>query len=131
MSLTATWCKCSDGIWYEEPVWKGYDDDGKLRWFLVLDDYDDPELVICTEGYSPDWSGFERKAKMPILDWFKPHNTKIPKFTGGQWRQFGKKMKPAINLFGTLTKTPPPPQSHGKKSETRPDYMGSFYEFKE
>lgn len=128
MSLVSTWCICSDGKWYEQPVWKGYDPDGKTRWFLILDDDDPPEMILRVDDYPEHMPRKERAALYPKLDFIR--YTENASGFGGQWRQFGGKFVRSSNRFCEFTMVPPPPQSHDKVSDNRPGYMGCYYDLR-
>lgn len=108
MSLVATWCKCTDGKWYEEPVWEG------KGWFICLDDDDPPELVV------------QENCKCNGTGWFR-----IVRKDGEAQRLFNGSWQPARSYFGKFTQVPPPPQRYDSVSDTRPSYMGCFYDFEE
>lgn len=132
MSLVATWCYCSDGKWYEDPVWYELAEDSKTRsWFLCLDDDDPPELVI---QLTDDEYKHHKRPAVPELDYFK--------ITGGWSYSFGRwfglshsspvkqAMRHGVGVFGKLTKVPPPPGQFDSVSEERPDYMGCYYDLR-
>lgn len=121
MSLVGNYCYCEDGNWYGEAIWKGYDESGKQRWFLVLDDDDDPELVMRIDDL-PERSKKEWKEALPKLDWFVPCGG--ISFGG---RHFGGKYPASVSIFGQLIKVPPVPQS-GKKFTERPNGQGVYYD---
>ncbi len=123
MSQMPTYCKCSDGRWYEGP-WRGYNDKGEQIWFLVLDDNDDPELVVKVDnrfGRKATWAAW--KDVFPVLDWFEPRKHVMTSgriFGGGNFHD-------AVAVFGILTKLPPPP-AHEKGWDECPSGQYFFYD---
>lgn len=115
MSLVSTYCKCSDGKWYKEPIWFGSD------WFICLDDDEPPELVIEKESSKPDILWFE------IKGYPETSARLFPVGTGRKWSNF----KNAKSWFGPLIATPSPPQRYNAVYDRKPDKMGVYYEFQD
>lgn len=121
MSLVATWCLCSNGKWYEDPVWEGDPlPDSSRSWFLCLDDDEPPELVV------------QIGQPIPEIPWFRP-GTKMRQAGRRYFSEtgsFNEQYRPARNQFGSLIRRPDPPQEYSSVSDTRPSYMGHYYELK-
>jgi len=129
MSLVPTHCYCSDGLWYEDPVWRGYDEDGKLRWFLCLDDDDPPEMVLRVDDSPKDLDPKGRAALFPQLDYIR-YTSNASSFDG-QWRQFGNEMVRASSRWCELIKVPPPPtKSDGPGTKERRPGECVFYDLR-
>jgi len=125
MSLVATWCYCSDGCWYEEPVWKGLDQNGLNIWFLCLDDDDPPEMVIRTDRAAIGTRA-ELNAMRPKLPWLRY----ISQVSPAGHRYFGGSFHKAVSCWTEFIQVPPPPEKYDSKSETRPSYMGCYYDLR-
>lgn len=131
MSLVATWCHCSDGKWYRNPVWSGDpDQDGLATWFVCLDDDEPPELVVQI-AYST------RLGKvLDTIPWFE-QKTDFDHRAGGVGREFrdrehGWHCRPAMRCFGRLIARPTVPTSYDRCQETiskRGEYC--FYDLPE
>lgn len=118
MSLVSTWCKCSDGRWYKNPVWAS--SRRNYTWFVCLDDKEPPELVML--------HGMETAIMdSGVIDWFKPGKN----FTRGVMRCFdtsvGSGMRPAVSVFGRIVAAPPIP-THFDDISRDPPAWGALYE---
>lgn len=123
MSLVGNYCYCSDGNWYADPIWKGTDEDGKQRWFLILDDDDDPEIIYRIDD-KEKLTKKEQIALLPKLEWFEPCS-----YNGVAGRYFGgPKFSYAFSVFGQLIAVPPPPQSGKKVGPERPSGQGVYFD---
>ncbi len=131
MSLSSTWCYCSDNHWYEEPVWEGRDEDGNKIWFLCLDDDDPPEMVIKINERLPNRNQYCKL--FPELDFIK-YTTNLANTAG---RFFGDSDDDwtshlAASRWCEFTKIPPPPDRYDTKSDdgTMPSQVHCFFDFR-
>lgn len=110
MSVEWTWIKCADGLWYADPVWRGYAASGERAWFLVLDDSDPAELVVRDD------------CETPALEWFSPRrgNPRV------QSRDFGGKLRRSRCYFGVIVDTPPVPTAFAARTAMMSDNTACY-----
>lgn len=90
MSLGATWIEASDGMFYENPTFRGYQigSDGGLlsyRWFLCFSDKEPPELVV---EIPDDYELPPRERRSEPL-----HGIDLPCFARrGKWSRCGRRV---------------------------------------
>lgn len=123
MSVCAVWCKCSNGRWYENPVWFERHKDRGFKWYVCLDDDDPPELVMRDDE------------EQPKLSW-----AKFPKArpSGGCLRMLGPENKngdrtflKSRSVFGCIISAPPIPDKYsGSEMVERPTECAVYYDWK-
>lgn len=108
------WVQCEDARYYEDPVWEGPD------WFLVFDYKDPPELVVTSEGRTPEEAQVYAK-KILLENQFAVSNLRMNPYPAA--RHFGDVVRMAYSFTFTVSVRPRKPDRYSSCKTSPEGYV--------